>query len=361
MATPNSSLLFIPDITGFTEFVNNTETNHSQHIISELLEIIIDSNNLGLTVSEIEGDAVFFYLEGAIPSIQEVANQAKAMFEAFHKHLLRYENRRICNCGACRTAARLSLKFIVHAGPVGFIHVKNITKPHGYDVVVAHKLLKNNVAFNEYLLLSDGYMNAVGSNEPLPTWLTLDKGATSYNKLGELSYAYAGFNELLNNIEPEPITKPEKVSAPIVVKGFIYAAANKIYEHLIDLDLRASWNGLIRRIEHSGQINQVGERHLCILDSGDLEIETVINDFGEKKLVYGEKVINPKGVKQMINYFILEPKAEGTEVTLEMHLKHYPIIGVFMAPIINKKIKASFKQILEGLKQAIESPISVTS
>ncbi len=52
------SLLFIPDITGFTKFVNDTEVAHGHHIVAELLELIIDSDQLGMTVSEVEGDAV---------------------------------------------------------------------------------------------------------------------------------------------------------------------------------------------------------------------------------------------------------------------------------------------------------------
>ena len=48
------SLLFIPDITGFTKFVNDTEVAHGQHIVAELLELIIDSDRLGMTVSEVE-------------------------------------------------------------------------------------------------------------------------------------------------------------------------------------------------------------------------------------------------------------------------------------------------------------------
>ena len=55
------ALLFMPDISGFTQFVSETEVLHSQHIVQELLEIIIDSNHLNLQVSEIEGDAIFFY------------------------------------------------------------------------------------------------------------------------------------------------------------------------------------------------------------------------------------------------------------------------------------------------------------
>jgi hypothetical protein len=53
-------LIFIPDISGFTRFVNEVEIDHSRHIIQELLEVIINSNKIGLEVSEIEGDAILF-------------------------------------------------------------------------------------------------------------------------------------------------------------------------------------------------------------------------------------------------------------------------------------------------------------
>ena len=51
----NKGLLFIPDISGFTQFVSETEIEHSRLIIQELLEILIDSNQTGLEISEIEG------------------------------------------------------------------------------------------------------------------------------------------------------------------------------------------------------------------------------------------------------------------------------------------------------------------
>lgn len=54
------AFLFMPDISGFTQFVNKTEIEHSTHIIQELLEIIIDANELKMELIEIEGDAVFF-------------------------------------------------------------------------------------------------------------------------------------------------------------------------------------------------------------------------------------------------------------------------------------------------------------
>ena len=41
----NRGLIFIPDISGFTRFVNEVEIDHSRHIIQELLEVIINSNS----------------------------------------------------------------------------------------------------------------------------------------------------------------------------------------------------------------------------------------------------------------------------------------------------------------------------
>ena len=118
------SFIFIPDITGFTEFVDQTAVVHGEHIITELLELIIDEDELGLTVSEVEGDAVLFYKEGGVPSVSELIAQSKRTFEKFHYHLKDYETRRICNCGACTTASQLTLKFIAHTGELGFTNVK---------------------------------------------------------------------------------------------------------------------------------------------------------------------------------------------------------------------------------------------
>ena len=81
------ALLFIPDISGFTQFVNETEISHSQHIIEELLETLIEANSLHLSISEIEGDAILFYKTGEQIKPESIVEQAKKMFLAFHKQL----------------------------------------------------------------------------------------------------------------------------------------------------------------------------------------------------------------------------------------------------------------------------------
>ena len=54
----DKGLIFIPDISGFTRFVNETDIQHSRLIISELLNILVNCNEMGLEISEVEGDAL---------------------------------------------------------------------------------------------------------------------------------------------------------------------------------------------------------------------------------------------------------------------------------------------------------------
>ncbi|MEO6949577.1 MAG: DUF2652 domain-containing protein, partial [Ginsengibacter sp.] len=125
MSTANKqqAFLYMPDISGFTQFVTETEIEHSTHIIQELLEIIIADNHLNMEVIEIEGDAVFFFRFGKSPSVKEIVEQSKSIFEKFHLHLLKYEHQRICQCRTCKTASNLTLKFIIHSGMVSSYHI----------------------------------------------------------------------------------------------------------------------------------------------------------------------------------------------------------------------------------------------
>ncbi|MBD0257745.1 MAG: DUF2652 domain-containing protein [Cytophagales bacterium] len=191
-----ASLLFIPDISGFTQFVHHTEVLHSGHIVAELLELLIDADQLGMTVSEIEGDAVLFYKHAHVPPVEQVLAQAEVMFTRFHAHLKRYESQRVCGCGACRTANDLTLKIIVHAGPVGFIHVKNHHKPYGKDVILVHRLLKNELDTHEYLLLTEAYCGQGGNPATGKGWVKVLAASAAYEEVGEVPFAYISLHPL---------------------------------------------------------------------------------------------------------------------------------------------------------------------
>src|SRR4051812_15587843 len=78
-----NGLLFIPDISGFTELVHRTDVLMGKQITYELLSSIIDNNILGLQIAEVEGDAILFYRFGSAPSLHELLRQYGKMEKAF--------------------------------------------------------------------------------------------------------------------------------------------------------------------------------------------------------------------------------------------------------------------------------------
>ena len=154
------ALIFIPDISGYTKFITETETNHSKHIITELLEVIIKGYKLKMHVSEIEGDAVLFYRKGEPPKLSELISQAKKMFLDFHIHLKIIQRDNVCQCGACRSALNLTLKFVSHYGTLEEVTLQNFSKIMGSDVILAHSLIKISIDDDAYLLISDDYFTS---------------------------------------------------------------------------------------------------------------------------------------------------------------------------------------------------------
>jgi len=197
----DKGLLFIPDISGFTEFVTNIELVHSHHIIQELIEVLIDKNELGLEVSEIEGDAILFYKFGDSPDLSIRYEQVEKMFFAFHDQLTAYEQNRTCDCTACTSAVNLTLKFITHYGEFAGYKIKNFYTLIGKDVIVAHQLLKNTIDKHEYWLVTDGL-----SNDNLPggfrEWMEWSK---SNKQIGgnEVSFHYTQLSPLKTAALPE--------------------------------------------------------------------------------------------------------------------------------------------------------------
>lgn len=213
VTTPSSEnvLFFIPDIGGFTRFVTETEVDHSQHIIKELLELLVDANQINLEVSEFEGDAVLFFRTGSQPTLAELLAQAKRMFLEFHAHLRQLEVMRVCECGACTQASRISLKFIVHVGPARTMQVKGHSKFIGKSIIVAHRLLKNSVQEREYLLVSREALELLGDGTEFRQ--SFVDGSNRYDEIGEIFYRHHSLAAYLPEVKAEPPHDEPRCSA----------------------------------------------------------------------------------------------------------------------------------------------------
>jgi class 3 adenylate cyclase len=268
------TLLFIPDISGFTRFVTDTEITHSQHIIEELLEVLIDANDIDLEISEIEGDAILFYRYDKEPTTAEILGQVRTMFLQFHAHVKKFETQRICNCGACNTTHSLQLKFIVHYGETTLKNVKHFSKLFGSDVIVAHRLMKNNIPLKEYLLLT----RPVIASSPdwgtgsVSAWASFESSSEEYDT-GSIDYAFIPLEPLSSHI-PEPKTEdfsdPGVTAEVLRFERIIDAPINLTFDVLSDLSVRHEWTPNLKDSDNLNHaITQEGSTHRCVIkDNG---------------------------------------------------------------------------------------------
>lgn len=139
--------LVLADISGYTSFVAQTEIEHADMALSFLLETIIEKLSSLLTISKLEGDAVFAYMEESkleeAKSLLELVDQT---YMAFRDKALTLYRGTTCPCRACKALPTLDLKFMVHHGEFIIQQVAGIKDLLGTDVNLVHRLSKNHVS-----------------------------------------------------------------------------------------------------------------------------------------------------------------------------------------------------------------------
>lgn len=165
MSEPRTAavVLILADISGYTRFMlaNQMASVHGQVIISLLLEEIIREVEIPLEVKEIEGDAVFMY--ALKPDGDEAWDETRALigrklaglFEAFARGIVAGSEFALCSCPSCQNVDQLRLKVVVHCGEAVVHEVDRFSELSGVDVILAHRLLKNSVPSDEYVLMTE--------------------------------------------------------------------------------------------------------------------------------------------------------------------------------------------------------------
>ena len=351
------ALIFIPDISGFTKFIHETEVQHSTHIITELLEILIDANMLGLELSEIEGDAVLFYKKGELPPFKKIVQQCEVMFIKFHQHLKLYKRDRVCQCGACSGAENLTLKFVIHYGSITIRQIQNHLKLMGPDVTLAHRLLKNNITIREYMLLSGKQTELTKSHDPSFNWIKIQENSTEYEEFGIIDYKYISLTALHDRVQELP-ERPaaKKYKNPLSVSIIIESPQKFVHSIITDLSLKPKWMFGVKKIKKGDdKVDRVGTRHECFLPFMTLNIETIQNMVIEGRVEYAEQSQSTGIMPSVTHFFIIERlKGEQSRFTTEIHYNRPPLIGWMIDLIARPLNKAGLRKTAMGLKVLCE-------
>jgi hypothetical protein len=352
-----TGFLVVGDISGYTSYVARTELAHSQEVLAELLELIVQHIRPLLSVVRLEGDAVFAHVPAEQVTRGESLMEAlETTYTAFRDHVRGIVQRTTCECNACRAIPTLDLKFIVHYGDYMMQEVSGIHELVGTEVNRLFRLTKNHVTqetgWNAYILCTAVSLQQLG----LPSG-GMREFSESYEHLGEVtvyvSDLHARFEEIAAArhvvLEPEEIhgTIQQDFAAPPAV----------VWEWLNDPVRRTQVQPELRWFSASrpGGRTGVGARNHCAHGKNGLTCETIL-DWRPFEyvttLTTTEKM--PNKLLDQTATIRLEPIADGqrTRVHWDYKMEHFP--GFIARPLVKQFLKMMRKQYMEPLAQLVQ-------
>jgi Protein of unknown function (DUF2652) len=187
LTAADSGSLVLADISGYTSYLLGTELEHAQDVLSDLMAVVVGRLQPPLTVTKLEGDAIFAYaLDGTCgaSTLLDTIEQSYFAFRARQRDIAQATS---CTCAACQQIPTLDLKFLVHHGSFVRRSLAGNEELTGRDVIVIHRLSKNSAAkvleTKGYALLTEAATTALGLE---PQALGLREHVETYDHVGEV-------------------------------------------------------------------------------------------------------------------------------------------------------------------------------
>jgi len=163
---PEKGFLMLSDITGYSTYLNESELEHAQSSLTDLLKVLIEHTRSPLTISKLEGDAVFsFASQGSFLGGQTLVETVEITYAAFRKALDLMVLNTTCTCNACRNLPNLDLKFFIHFGEFSIQDLGDFRELVGHDVNMIHRLMKNSIVeatgYKAYAAYTQAVMEAL--------------------------------------------------------------------------------------------------------------------------------------------------------------------------------------------------------
>ena len=252
--------LVIADISGYTAYVVESPLEYAEDVLADVTSLVGEHLGHVLALNKQEGDAVFGYaLEGDLDGAM-LLDAIEECYFTFRNRLVGIQHATSCECNACVKLPELDLKFVVHAGefirragPAG----EELT---GSDVIVAHRLLKNNVDARGYTLLTDAATAHFGLDV---AGLGLEEHVESYEGIGEVRGWVTDLEARWQSELGRRRTVVGAREADFEIERFLPVPPPVAWEYLTAPAKRALWQGRVEE-QAAGGRRGPGTRSFCV-------------------------------------------------------------------------------------------------
>jgi hypothetical protein len=166
--------------------------------------------------------------------------------------------------------------------------VGRFTKQSGVDMIVAHRLMKNAIQNNEYLLITEKLLNEVtDATESLQMdWLAASE---EYHSIGKIDYRFSLLNDARKNVpDPPAVEDHYPIDQSAYFEKPIAANYMDVYMTVMDIPARPSWMRGMIDAKLEGQDVYIGVIIHCTFENYEAVLSPLRMTITDEGVLYAE-------------------------------------------------------------------------
>jgi hypothetical protein len=317
LAAAQPTCFLIADISGYTGYLADVELDHAQDILADLIGAAVSALRPSFRLAKLEGDAAFTFATGERIDGSMLLDTIERCYFGFRRRRRDVRQATACDCSACARIPDLDLKFVVHHGTAILQKVAGRQELLGSDVIVVHRLLKNDVVeqlgIGAYALITQQCIDATDLD---PAALGMRAHTETYDRIGDVQ---AWAHDLERRWQEEEargrvfVTPQESILTVSVPTGVPPQVA---WEFLTRPGQRMSWQPWVTQVTIEGATGGrrgPGSSNHC-MHGKDAVVEEIL-DWRPYDYVTDRTILDtPGGPTKVLHTTELEPTKAGTTI-----------------------------------------------
>jgi hypothetical protein len=359
LSTPRPTCFLIADISGYTGYLADVELEHAQDILADLIGAVVAALRPNFRLAKLEGDAAFMTANTERIDGSMLLDTIERCYFGFRRRRRDVRQATSCDCHACVRIPDLDLKFVVHHGVAIQQKVAGRQEYLGSDVVVAHRLLKNDVVpklgMAAYALISQA---AIDASDIDPAALGMQPHTETYDRIGDVPAWALDLERRWQEEEARARVFVSPGDAILSVSVATNVPPQLAWEFLTRPGQRMTWQPWVTEVmvrTAPGGRRGVGAENHC-RHGKDAVIEEIL-DWRPFDYVTDRTILEtPSGPVKVLHTVELEPVAPGTTIHFRYgapRSRREAVLMQTIGPAYGQALRSSLPSLVAQLDAAL--------
>ncbi|MDP9250750.1 MAG: DUF2652 domain-containing protein [Chloroflexota bacterium] len=314
-AQPTSFL--IADISGYTGYLADVELDHAQDILADLIGAVVTALRPNFRLAKLEGDAAFTYMAAEKVDGSMLLDTIERCYFGFRRRRRDVRQATSCECNACAQIPDLDLKFVVHHGAAIQQKVAGRQELLGSDVILVHRLLKNEVAeqlgMSAYALITQ---QCIDVSDIDPAALGMRAHSETYDRIGKVPAWAHDLERRWQEEEARGRVRVSEEESILTVSVPTNVPPQVAWEFLTKPGQRMTWQPWVTEVTVTGTTGGrrgPGSANHC-MHGKDAVLEEILDWRPYDYVTDRTTLETPRGPVRALHTVELEPTAVGTTI-----------------------------------------------